>query len=117
MSCVSIRHFSFTNDGSCGYGSRVPPFSFLSNHGLALLCIAEDPRSRMRDIAGSLDITERAAQRIVTDLVDAGYLDRVREGRRNAYTVKTESKIELPVQRNVDIGSLLSVLAATDAEH
>ena len=95
----------------------MPPFSFLSNHGLALLCIAEDPRSRMRDIAGSLDITERAAQRIVTDLVAAGYVDRVREGRRNAYTVRTESKIALPVQRDVDIGSLLSVLAATDAEH
>src|SRR4051794_27906544 len=87
------------------------PFSFLSNHGLALLCIAEDPRARMRDIAASLDITERATQRIVGDLVAAGYLDREREGRRNAYTVKTDLKIALPVQRDVEIGALLDVLA------
>jgi predicted transcriptional regulator len=95
--------------------SLMPPFSFLSNHGLALLCIADDPRSRMRDIAGSLDITERAAQRIVADLVEAGYVDRERDGRRNNYTVQRDLRIALPLERDVEIGSLLSVLVPGDS--
>jgi DNA-binding IclR family transcriptional regulator len=88
----------------------MPPFSFLTNHGLVLLCIAEDPRQRMRDIAAHIDITERAAQRIVADLVGAGYLTRTREGRRNSYTVKTALPIALPAQRDVALGSLLDAL-------
>jgi DNA-binding MarR family transcriptional regulator len=86
------------------------PFSFLTNHGLVLLCIAEDPRARMRDIAATVDITERAAQRIVSDLIAAGYVDRTRQGRRNEYTIRTDLAVRLPNQRDVDLGSLLSVL-------
>ncbi|MBV9816759.1 MAG: MarR family transcriptional regulator [Solirubrobacterales bacterium] len=86
------------------------PFSFLSNHGLVLLCIAADPHSRMRDIAAALEITERAAQRIVADLVEAHYVERTRNGRRNHYTVRTELSIALPNQREIDVGSLLNVL-------
>lgn len=89
----------------------LPPFSFITNHGLALLCIAEDPRARMRDIAAAVDITERAAQRIVTDLIEAGYVDRAREGRRNVYTVRTDIKLKLASQRDVELGSLLALLA------
>ena len=86
------------------------PFSFLTNHGLVLLCIAEDARVRMRDIAAAVDITERAAQRIVSDLIAAGYVDRTRQGRRNEYTVRTDLSVRLPNQRDVDLGSLLNVL-------
>jgi DNA-binding MarR family transcriptional regulator len=86
------------------------PFSFLTNHGLALLSIAEDPRIRMRDIAATVDITERAAQRIVSDLIAAGYVDRTRQGRRNQYAVRTDLSVSLPNQRDIDLGSLLSVL-------
>jgi predicted ArsR family transcriptional regulator len=88
----------------------VPPFRFLSNHGLALLTIAHDPNARMRDIAAALGITERATQRIVADLVDAEYVSRERQGRRNAYTVRTDLSISLPDQRDIDLGSLLTVL-------
>ena len=88
----------------------MPPFSFLTNHGLALLCIAEDPRARMRDIAMSVGVTERAAQRIISDLIEAGYIDREREGRRNAYTVRLDLQVKLPNQRDVDLGSLMQVL-------
>jgi DNA-binding transcriptional ArsR family regulator len=91
----------------------VAPFGFLTNHGLILLCIADDPRARMRDIAASVDITERAAQRIVADLVEAGYVDRAREGRRNVYTVRRDLPIALPAQRDIDLGSLLGVLLPT----
>ena len=88
----------------------MPPFGFLTNHGLVLLCIAEDPEIRMRDIAAHVQITERAAQRIVADLVNAGYLDRQRVGRRNRYTIQASLPISLPAQRDVDLNSLLNVL-------
>ena len=86
------------------------PFEFLTNHGLALLCIADDPDVRMRDIAVEVDITERAAQRIVAELIEAGYLDRERVGRRNRYTVRTDLPVSLPASRDIDLSSLLSVL-------
>lgn len=67
----------------------------------------------MRDIAAGVQITERAAQRIVADLVDAGYLDRVRIGRRNRYTIQAGLPIALPTQRDVDLNSLLNALMPT----
>ena len=93
----------------------MPPFSFLTNHGRVLLCIAEDPRLRIRDIAAQTDITERAAQRIVADLIETGYLTRTREGRRNSYTVKTDLPVVVAAQRDVELGSLLDILLPADA--
>ena len=87
-----------------------PEFGFLTSHGKTLLLIADDPRIRMRDIAGLLNVTERATQRIVADLARAGYIDRQREGRRNVYTVRTDLPLGLPLQRDVDIGALVGVL-------
>jgi hypothetical protein len=86
------------------------PFGFLTNHGLALLCIAHDPDIQMRFIAADVGITERAAQRIVADLIAAGYLDRKRVGRRNRYTIQADLPIDLPARRDVDLNSLLNVL-------
>jgi DNA-binding MarR family transcriptional regulator len=80
---------------------------------MTLLCIADDPGIRMRDIASEVKITERAAQRIVADLVDSGYLDRERVGRRNRYTVRASLPISLPAQRDIDLNSLLNVLLPT----
>lgn len=87
-------------------------FSFLTNHGLVLLCIADDPSVRIRDIARSIDITERATQRIVADLAGAGYVSRTRDGRRNSYTVRTDLQVALPGpdRRDVDLSSLLRIL-------
>ncbi len=87
-----------------------PDFAFLTNHGKTLLLIAQDRRIRMRDIATRLDITERATQRIVGDLAKAGYVDRERDGRRNLYSVRTDAPLGLPIQRDIDIGSLLGIL-------
>jgi hypothetical protein len=67
----------------------------------------------MRDIALNVQITERAAQRIVADLIDAGYLDRERVGRRNRYTIQASLPISLPAQRDVDLNSLLNLLLPT----
>ena len=55
------------------YASEVASWSFLTNHARVLLCVARDPGVRLRDIAASLDITERGAFGILTDLAEAGY--------------------------------------------
>ena len=92
----------------------VPDFRLLTNHGNTLLLVARDPRIRIRDIASLLDITERAAQRIVADLVATGYLEREREGRRNVYRVKSHLPLRLPFQRDLDIKSLLAIMEIPD---
>jgi DNA-binding IscR family transcriptional regulator len=85
-------------------------WKFLTNHGLALLCIAADPGVRLRDIAERLDITERATHRIVSSLVDSGYVERNRNGRRNVYEIKPELPLHLPVARDIQLGDLLTIL-------
>jgi hypothetical protein len=82
---------------------------------MTLLCIADDPDIRMRDIAADVDITERAAQRIVSDLIEAGYVDRERVGRRNRYTIQKNLPVSLPARRDVDLNSLLNVLLPVDS--
>jgi len=85
-------------------------FRLLTNHGNTLLLIARDPRTRLRDIAAALDITERQAQRIIGELVIAGYLTREREGRRNFYHVASHLPLRLPFQEDIDLGALLAIL-------
>ncbi len=69
----------------------------------------------MRDVAAAVDITERAAQRIVAELIDHGYVTRTREGRRNRYTVRADLPIAVPTARDVDLGALLNVLVPKEA--
>jgi len=88
----------------------VSQWTFLTNHAHALVCIARDPGLRLRDVAERVGVTERAAQRIVSDLVDAGYLERQREGRRNAYRVRADRPLRHPVEHGHDIGEILAVL-------
>jgi DNA-binding Lrp family transcriptional regulator len=89
-------------------------FAFLTNHGKALLLIARNQRIRTREIAARLDITERSTQSIVADLANAGYIERTRVGRRNLYTVRVDAPLGLPVQRDIDIGSLIALLPDQD---
>jgi DNA-binding MarR family transcriptional regulator len=84
-------------------------WKFLTNHGLALLCIASDPGIRLRDIADQLGITERAAHRIVSGLVESGYVSRERVGRRNSYEVRGDLAIRT-LARDVQLGDLLAVV-------
>ena len=83
---------------------------FLSNHGNVLLCIARDPRIRISEIADSVGIGERAAQRIVADLVDDGYLVRTKEGRRNRYQVNPRARLRHPLFAELEVGPLLEAL-------
>jgi DNA-binding Lrp family transcriptional regulator len=88
-------------------------WTFLTNHAHVLLCISRDPHLRMREIADRVGITERAAQRIVGDLVDAGYVSRKKVGRRNEYVVNPEVPLRHPLSRDHEIGEVLTVLRDT----
>ena len=85
-------------------------WQFVTNHTQVLLCIATDSHVRLRDIATTVGITERATQRILADLVEAGYVQRVREGRRNVYTVDRERMMRHDAQLGHEIGELLDLL-------
>ena len=88
-------------------------WTFLTNHAHVLLCVVRDPQARLRDVAEQVGITERAAQRIVADLVEAGYLEREREGRRNRYRMHPELPLRHPMDRDTAIGELVAVLIGT----
>ena len=86
------------------------PWRFVTSHTQVLLRIARNPEIRIRDVAQLTGITERAAQRIIADLVEAGYVERTRVGRRNRYVVKTDLKMRHPLQQTHEIGELLDLL-------
>ena len=90
------------------------PWRFLSNHTQVLLAIAHDPDARLRDVADSVGITERAAQRILADLVETGYVARERVGRRNRYRINRDAKMRHDAQLGQEIGPLLDLFATED---
>jgi DNA-binding IclR family transcriptional regulator len=66
----------------------VASWSFLTSHARVLLCIAHDPGARLRDIAAGPGITDRSAYSIVTELAEAGYVVKQKDGRRNRYQIQ-----------------------------
>ena len=87
-----------------------PRWDFLTNHAHVLVCVARDPGIRLRDIATVVGITERAAHRIVSELVDEGYLVRERRGRRNHYQVKSKLPLRHPLAEEREVGELLELI-------
>jgi predicted transcriptional regulator len=87
-------------------------WSFLTNHGRALLFIAGDPNARLRDIAAALDITERTAFGIVVDLTEAGYVVKEKDGRRNHYEIQGHLPMPDPISHTRTIGEVLDLLVA-----
>ena len=85
-------------------------WTFLTNHAQVLLCLANDPDVRLRDVAESVGITERATQRILSDLVGGGYVQRTRVGRRNRYTVDRAHAMRHAAQTGHEVGALIDVL-------
>ena len=85
-------------------------WTFLSNHAHALISIARDPDARVRDVADAVGITNRAAQRILNELVDAGVLTRERRGRRNHYAIVGDAPLRHPLESHRSVGDLLRVL-------
>jgi hypothetical protein len=87
-------------------------WGFLTTHARVLLCIADDPGARLRDIAATLGVTERRAHGIVTDLTQAGYLIRQKDGRRNRYQVQAHLPLPGPGTREPAIGEIVALFAA-----
>lgn len=83
------------------------PWTFLSNHSHVLICLARDPELRMRDVAQLVGITERAVQRIVRELTDAGVLRLEKIGRRNRYHVAGQQPLRHPLEAHHTIEDLI----------
>jgi predicted transcriptional regulator len=80
---------------------------FLTNHAHVLICIDEDPGARLRDIATSVGITERSAYKILSQLIEEGYVEKEKIGRRNSYTVQPRMSMKHPLHRERKVGELL----------
>ena len=86
-------------------------WTFLTNHAQVLLCLAETPDIRLRDVAERVGITERATQRILAELVEGGYVKTERVGRRNRYTVDRHHAMRHTAQLGYQVGALLEALS------
>jgi DNA-binding IclR family transcriptional regulator len=84
-------------------------WTFLTNYAHVLICLSQDPAQRLRDVAQRVGITERAVQRIVHDLHDAGYLEVSKDGRRNRYQIAQEMKLRHPVEQGATIRDLIAL--------
>ncbi len=85
-------------------------WTFLTNHAHVFLCIAKNPDFRLRDIADAVGITERATHRIVSDLVETGFVDVKREGRCNVYVVHPEKNFRHPVEAHRQVADLIRMI-------
>lgn len=90
--------------------SATKTWTFLTNHAQVLLCIADTPDIRLRDMAERVGITERATQRILADLIEAGYVKSKRIGRRNRYTVNRQRAMRHSAQLGYEVGALVEAL-------
>jgi DNA-binding IclR family transcriptional regulator len=91
-------------------------WQFVTNHTQVLLCVARDPNVRLRDIAEAVGITIGSAQRILADLIEAGFVERERHGRRNRYVVNRDSPmLRHAAQDGQEIGGLLELLRLEDS--
>ena len=91
----------------------VSSWTFLSNHGHVLVCIAEDPDARLRDIAGRVGLTERAVFGIVDELQANGYITRERVGRRNRYEVALDLPLRHAIEADRTVGDLIGAVSST----
>jgi hypothetical protein len=85
------------------------PWTFLTNHGHVLVCLARTPGIRLRDVAAEVGITERAVQRIVADLEAGGYLTRHRTGRQNEYEIDHLKSLRHPIEAHQTVATLLAL--------
>lgn len=92
--------------------SAAAPWTFLTNHSHVLVCLEENHELRLREVALRVGITERAVQKIVSDLEAAGVITRIREGRRNRYEIHPEQSLRHPVETHRSVADLLSLARA-----
>jgi DNA-binding MarR family transcriptional regulator len=82
-------------------------WTFLTNHTHVLVCLLRDPETRLRDVATQVGITERAVQRIIAELEQAEVITREKDGRRNRYTINTETPLRHPLECRISLAELL----------
>ena len=87
--------------------AQAHPFTYLTNHSHVLVALDTDPELRVRDLAGLVGITERAVQRILVDLEDAGVIRIEKIGRRNRYRILRSAKLRHPLEQHCSVGGLL----------
>lgn len=85
-------------------------WTFLSNYAHVLICLADNPDVRLRDVADRVGITERTAFRLIGELEEAGIVERAREGRRNHYVINTKAHLRHPVEEHCTVGDLLEIV-------
>lgn len=86
-------------------------WSFSSSHAQVLVCLVEDPQSRLKDLAARVGVTERSVQRILTDLERAGLLERHRKGRRNSYSLMLDRSARHPLESHRTVNELVRFFA------
>lgn len=91
-------------------GKSTSNWTFLTNHSHVLLCLAKSSSMRIRDLALEVGITERAVQRIIAELIDEGYLEKEKEGRRNIYKICTEKPLKHKVEGHRNIADLIKLI-------
>ena len=87
-----------------------PDWTFMSNYAHVLVCLAENPDARLREVADRVGVTERSAQRLITHLDHAGILTRTKHGRRNSYYIDTSAHLRHPIEENCTVGHLLTLI-------
>ncbi len=85
-------------------------WTFFSNYAHVLVCLAENPEARLREVADRVGITERSAQRLISHLDEAGILTRVKHGRRNSYMIDTGVHLRHPIEEHCTVGQLLNLI-------
>ncbi|MEM1223443.1 MAG: winged helix-turn-helix domain-containing protein [Verrucomicrobiota bacterium] len=90
--------------------TELPSWTFFSNHAHVMLCLVQNPEQPLREVAMAVGITERAVQRIVSDLEDAGYIQRERVGRQNHYIINQNIPMRHELEAHCTIGELLDTL-------
>jgi DNA-binding MarR family transcriptional regulator len=90
------------------------PWTFLTSHAHVLLAVARAPDARVQDLAGQVGISERAALTILQDLIESGYIDRTRVGRRNHYTLRVSRPFRHPTNADHSIDELIAIFAMND---
>jgi len=85
-------------------------WTFLSNHAHVLLCLAADPHQTLPVIAEQVGITTRAVQLILTDLIEGGYVERTKVGRRNHYRINPDGSLRHPLEAHHRIADLITAL-------
>lgn len=92
-------------------------WTFVTNHARVLAAIADNPNARIRDIAAHCRLTERAVQRIISDLEQDGYLSHTRDGRTNTYRIEPEKVLRHPAEAGLTVAALLSLLVQIGRAH